>query len=215
MEKNRPIQSKKRYLFAFLIGTAIFILVFFLSYYISYLEFQRISTFQVETAYTIFEDKLNYVLFGGDICSEQAFQKISLDLGFQGRIIDDLEQKLGKQDQRVLFRKEFYTLIELEHLEFIKLMKEKCDSKINTILFFYSNDKKDIEDSENLGIVLNSVYNRNPEILIYSFDMNLNSTLIENLKNLYKIDTPNTLIINENASISNPRNIVEIESYLN
>lgn len=215
MEKDRPIQSKKRYLFAFLIGTAIFILVFFISYYVSYLEFQRISNFQVETAFTIFEDKLNYVLFGEDICSEQAFQKISLDLGFQGRIIDDLEQKLGKQDERVLFRKEFYTLIELEHLEFIKMMKEKCDAKINTILFFYSNEKKDIENSENLGVILNSVYNRNPKILIYSFDVNLNSTLIENLKNLYKIKTPNTLVINENASISSPKNIVEIESYLN
>jgi hypothetical protein len=214
--ENRAVQSKRRYVFALLIGTAVFVLVFLLSYYISYLEFQRVSTLQAQTAYEIFEDKLNYILFNENICSEKVFQEISTDLGFQGRIIDDLENKLGKNNENVLLRKKFYTLVELEHLEFINLLNEKCDFNINTILFFYSNEKSDLGKSEELGRLLGTVYARNQEnLMIYSFDINLNSKLIENLRNLYEIDRSSVIIINQETKLVNPQDLFEIENYLN
>ena len=215
MEMKRPVQSKKRYFMALLIGTAIFILVFFLSYYISYLEFQRVSTFQTETAYEIFENKLNYALFNQGVCSQETFEGISEALGFQGQIIDDLERKLGKNDKNVLLRKKFYTLVELEHLEFINMLNKECNSNINTILFFYSNTQNDLKNSEELGKLLGSVYSRNENLIIYSFDINLDSELIYNLKDLYDIEEPSTIIINEDNKLVSPEDISEIENYLN
>ena len=215
MDGNRPIQSKKRYFLALLIGTAVFILVFLISYYISYLEFQRVSTFQTETAYEIFENKLNYALFNQGACSKETFEDISEALGFQGRLIDDLERKLGKEDKNVLLRKKFYTLVELEHLEFIKMLNEECNSNINIILFFYSNTQEDLKDSEELGKLLSSVHSRNENLIIYSFDINLDSELIYNLKDLYGIEEPSTIIINEDHKLIDPEEISEIETYLN
>ena len=215
MDINRPVQSKKRYFLALLIGTVVFILVFLLSYYVSYLEFQRISTFQTETAYEIFKDKLNYALFDEDICSETAFKEISNALGFQGRLIDDLENKLGKNDENVLFRKKFYTLVELEHLEFIKLLNEKCDSGINTILFFYSNERNDLGKSEELGRLLDIVHSRNENLVIYSFDINLDSDLIGSLMGLYEVNKSSVIVINDEHKLINPQKLSEIENYLN
>lgn len=213
--KGRGLQSKKRYLFAFLIGTFIFIFIFALIYSISYLELQRISNLQGDIAYRIFEDKLAFSLFNQDICSNNHYlDKISDDLAFQGRIIDDLEEKFGKDDEKVLFRKKFYTLVELEHFEFVKILNEKCYSKRNTILFFYSNEKNDIVISENVGRLLNIIHSRNNNLTIYSFDINLKSNLINELKERYDIREFPTIIINENITIVNPQNINEIEKYL-
>jgi hypothetical protein len=212
--KERKIQSKKRYLLAFLIGTAIFILIFSLSYAISYLEFRRISNLQEDLAYDIFEDKLDYSLFDEGICANESFDRVSRDLGFQGRIIDDLERKLGKNNENVLFRKKFYTLIELEHFEFVKLLNERCNLEIQTILFFYSNSDPNLELSEEVGKLLDVVYNRNENLMMYSFDIDLDSDLTEKLKEKYMVDKSPTLIINEEVKVENPQNISDIEKHL-
>ena len=74
MMEDRKIQSRKRYLLAFLIGTVLFILIFFLSYSLSYFEYQRVSNLQESIAYSIFEDKLDYSFFNKQICSNESFK---------------------------------------------------------------------------------------------------------------------------------------------
>lgn len=213
MEK-RKIQSKDRYLLAFLIGTFLFVFIFSLSYALSYFEFQRVSGLQGHIAYEIFEDKLSYSLFNLDICLNENFKKVSQDLGFQGRIIDDLEKKLGKQNRVVLEQKKFYTLIELEHFEFVKSFNQKCGDKMNIILFFYSNEEGDLGKSEEVGRFLSVVHSRNSDLIIYSFDINLDSNLIEKLKEKYGIEVSSTIVINEGEPIVNPKNLFEIEAHL-
>jgi len=211
---KREFQSKKRYIVAFIIATLVFILVFFISYSLSYFEFQRVSNLQIKSTYDIFEDKLDYSIFNLGTCSVDSFEKISADLHFQGRIIDDLERKLGKDNRVVLLRKKFYTLIELEHLEFVKMLKQDCGLDIDTILFFYSNEKADLERSEDVGRLLGAIHSKNSEVIIYSFDINLDSELIEKLKTLYNVEVSPTVILDENTVLVNPKNIEDIEKYL-
>lgn len=212
--RNRGFLSQKRYIISFLIGTAIFILVFAITYSISYLEFGRVSNLQADLTYDIFEDKLDYSLFDEGVCTNESFDKVSRDLGFQGRIIDDLERKMGKDNENVLFRKKFYTLIELEHFEFVKLLNERCDRGVQTILFFYSNSDPNLETSEETGRLLGVVGSRNEDLMIYSFDIDLESDLIEKLKTKYDIERSSTLIINEEVKVENPKNILDIEKHL-
>ena len=208
-ETKRPIQSKKRYLFAFIIGTLIFILGFSITYSISYIEFQRISNFQDITSYSIFYDKLEHTLFNKDICAQSTFREISEDLGFQGRIIDDLERKFGK---------DFYNLVELEHFEFINQINKECNNNqnnnIQTILFFYSNKKTDLGKSEDTGRLLGTLSQRNKNLIIYSFDINLDTNIIQQLTDKYNIKTSPTIIINNKDKLENPENINQIEKYL-
>jgi hypothetical protein len=204
----------KRLIQAILIGTLIFFLGFVITTSISYLQFQRISTIQEETTYNIFKDKLNYEFFKGDICKKEFFSKISEELGFQGVIIDDLEKRLGKENQKVLLRKKLYTLVEVEHFEFVNNLNTQCNSNISTILFFYSNEKSNLDKSEETGMILDSVYRRNDNLIIYSFDINLNDQIITQLKEKYKIKTSPTVIINNNKKLENP-SIDEIGKYLN
>ena len=213
--EERKIQSKSRYLWAFIVGTAIFAVVFLISYSISYLEFQRISNLQGIIAYDIFEDKLDYSFFNLGTCSNESFKKISEDLGFQGNIINDLEGKLGKENPVVLEKKKFYTLIELEHFEFINMLNKDCGTKINTVLFFYSNRKEDIVEGEDTGRLLDVLYSRNSDnLMIYSFDVNLDSDLVKNLMKKYNIENSPTVIVNGKTKLFHPENINLIEKYL-
>ncbi len=211
----RKVQSKSRYLWAFIIGTAIFILGFAFTNGIAYLEFQRISSLQGPTSYQIFQDKLQYTLFDEDICAEESYLKISKDLSYQGQIIGDLETKLGKDNENVLFRKKFYTLIQLEHLEFVKIINEECEKDINIILFFYSNKKEDLADSERLGDILGPIYVRNKDnLVLYSIDLNLDSEIVKNLREKYDVED-SVIILNENQRFTEISNINEIETHLN
>jgi len=211
---ERKFQDKKRYLWALIIGTIIFLLVFLISNGISFLEFQRISNLQDSIAYKIFEDKLSVSFFNQPVCANESFNKISQDLGFQGKIINDLETKFGKNNEQVLQRKKFYSLIELEHFEFVKSRIENCGLSTNTILFFYSNEDKEIEQSKDVGKLLDEVYSRNNNIVIYSFDINLNSSLIKDLVEKYKVKSSPSLIINENSTIIEPIRIENVEKFL-
>lgn len=211
----RKIQSKSRYVLAFIIGTLIFVIGFAFTNMVAYLEFQRITNLQDPTSYEIFKDKLEYTLFDEDICSEYTFQKISEDLAYQGQIIGDLETKLGIDNPDVLFRKRFYTLIQLEHFEFVKLINQECDREINSILFFYSNEKDSLEESEKIGNMLGVIYQRNKEnLVLYSIDANLDSDIVQKLKAKYDVDDGITIIVNENTKFNYIDNIDEIENIL-
>lgn len=211
---KRKIQSKKIYILAFLIGTFIFLNVFLLTYTLSYFEYQRISNIQQQLSYDIFEDKLYYSLFDKNMCSVSSFKEISEDLRFQGAIIDELEHKFGKNDKNVLFRKKYYSLIELEHFEFTQNMVDKCGLNISTIFFFYSNKEADIKKSEDAGKLLDSVFQRNSNLMIYSFDINLDDDLIASLRDKYNITMSPTMIIDEKIKVESPNNIDNLEKYL-
>lgn len=211
---NRKLQSKSRYIKAFVFATLVFILGFAMSYGVSYIELSRINSLQQSISYDIFSDKLDYSLFGEDICSIESYNEISKDLGIQGKIIDDLENRFGKEDKSVLFRKEFYTLALIEHFEFVKERNLMCEDFVNTILFFYSNEEEDLQDSEEIGRLLEIIHSKNEKLVIYSFDINLRSKLMKNILNKYGIDKEGILIINNNQFIENPRNLTEIESNL-
>jgi len=210
----REIQSKRRYFLAFIIGTAIFLIGFGITYAISYLEFQRVTNMQGPLSYSIFQEKLKYSFFNKSLCSEESFLDVSKELAFQGRIIDDLEKKLGKNNENVIFRKKFYSLIEVEHLEFIEIRNKQCNESINTITFFYSNEQKDAKASEDAGELLNVLSSKYPSLKIYSFDINLDSDLVKQLMQMHKVTKSPSVVINEKKLIESPKNTKEIENYL-
>ena len=216
MEK-RDFESKNRYVISLIIATVVFLLIFAISYSISYFELRRVSDLQIGVGYEIFEDKLDRSFFNEQICNGSSFGKVSQDLSFQGRIMDDLERRLGKQNENVLLRKKFYSLIEIEHLEFVKEFNNNCSKskeKINTILFFYSNNESYIKESEEAGRILGVVAERNQNLIIYSFDIDLESDLVNKLEKKYNVTSSSTAVINEKTSIKLPANIQEIEKHL-
>ena len=211
---KRKVQSKKRYIVAFLIGTFLFLLIVVGGYFFAQIQYNRISNLQGITFYSIYEGKSSYTLFGEDICLENNFREISDLLVFQGRSIDDLEEKLGKTDKYVLEQKKFYTVLLLEHLDYVNLYNERCSEDILYLLFFYSNLGEKEELSSNAGKVLDQVYFNNKNLVIYSFDCDLESSIINSLKNKYNITYIPSVIVDGNTVLNWPFDVSDVEKYL-
>jgi glutaredoxin len=181
---------------------------------ISKVELGRVYSIQGEMAQDIFKDKLAYSFFEEKVCSQESFSQISKDLGYSGSIINSLEEKLGKEDERVLEQKKFYTLVLLEHLEFLKDYNSICNTSLDYILFFYSNQKGQYKSSENLGKMLDVLTVEKQNVSVYSFDINLDSELIEKLVKKYNITQAPTIVINGNVKLEEVQSINEVKSYL-
>ena len=104
--------------------------------------------------------------------------------------------------------------MELEHFEFINEYNEKCNQNRTTILFFYSNLKKDLDESERVGRLLDFVSEKNKNVHIYSFDINLDSRIINNLKQSYNIQSSPSIIINKNQKIDSQIDLDKIEKHI-
>ena len=212
METHR-LDNWGLYLIALLISTVVFIIVLIVASFVSNFESTDLLKNQFENSYSIFKDKY---LFSQNqlLCQEGSLDQVSKDLFFHGKVISDLEERLGKNNEQVLFQKKFYTLVLLEHLDFVNQINLKCNYSIPTILFFYSNKDETIDKNENVGNLLDHLSNKYSELKVYSFDVNLNDALIESLILRYNVNEVPTVVLGNGTSIVNPTNVDQIETYL-
>lgn len=215
MKKGRKVkefQSKKRYLASFVIGTLLFLLIIGLSYSIAIYQYTKVSDVQGSTAYSLLEKKISYTFFDDDICSVKRFEEISTSLGEQGKVLEDLENKFGRNNVQVLERKRFYSVLLLEHLDYTQTYNEQCQDYKDSLLFFYSN-VGNLDASEKAGRVLDSVNSEN-DVFIYSFDLDLDSIIIQELKEKYDIESSPTIVINGEEKLMWPFSKEKIEDFL-
>ncbi len=204
-----------KYIIAFLISIVIFILIFVLAYSVSYLNYQRISyesniikdnIILLDELALQFEDEFN--------CNNKILFESSERLDFVGNQIYTLESRLGNNDLRVLEQKKLYTQLEIQHFNIIRKLKLKCDGNFITVLFFYSNEKEYIEESEKTGFILNSFKKDDPNrIMIYSFDYNLDIDILHNIKLNYNITKAPIILINE-VDLIHLNDVDELIQYL-
>lgn len=129
MEK-RKLDNKRRYLYALIIAIFLFVFGFLISYSMNIFEFERVSALQDDIFYDFYETQLSYDFFGLEACDKtDVLDKLGESLDFQGVMLENFEQKFGKNDPRVIERKKYYALVQLSHFEFMQKMNEDCGFK--------------------------------------------------------------------------------------
>ncbi|MFW5846565.1 MAG: hypothetical protein ACOCUU_00255 [Nanoarchaeota archaeon] len=210
MEKNT--RYLRNFIIAVILGTIIFIGIFFLGYILSYYNSQKLIQSQEDLRYELLSFEIQKNLLGDD-CENFNPYLFSEKMDNLGRIIGILEQRLGENNPDILQQKKIYSLLETRHFLYIKENNENCPNEIPTILFFYSNEKNLKERAEEIGIMLSSLKNQE-EVMVYSFDYNLDSNVIDILKQKYNINQPNMLVINEKAIINKFKNVNDIKEHI-
>jgi len=212
--KKRKLDSKPRYFYAIFISLFLFFSGFAISYGINSFEFERVSNLQEGIYYDFFKTELSYDLFKENNCNLDLLDSLSKSLNFQGTMLQKFEDEFGKDNSHVIERKKYYTLLELSHFNFMKKIDKECNFNNNFILFFYSNDKKYLDDSEKIGKILTHLKEVNPSVLIYSFNSDSESPLIKELKKKYEIKKNIFILINEKYGLDYIENISQLENYL-
>lgn len=214
MEK-RKLDNRWRYVYAIFIAVFLFFLGFLISYSLNLFELNRVSNLQEDIYYDFYKTKILYDYFDIESCNAKYLSDLGSSLDFQGSMITSFEEKLGKENFRVLERKKFYFLLELSHYSFMKGIQDKCGFNNKFILFFYSNQGSDADYSINLGRLLSHAKSRDNSILIYSFDYNSEDVLVSALKLKYKINQPGQFVINEEKVDEKIYDLNTLNKYLN
>jgi len=202
--------DKFKLLIAFIIGNILFLGGFMASSWIILSESQRNLALQQEI-----HEQITFMDSQTEFYCANYNPGVSIELNEAGSFLTLLEKKLGKNSPEIISQKENYSLLELKHFYSIKSYMQKCDKALTTILFFYSNQEDFIDDAETKGFIISKLKELYPEtVMVYSFDYDLNSDVIRNLKSLYNIQKPNTIIINEAYSIDKLDDIDQFKPYL-
>jgi len=202
----------KRALLAFLIATIIFINAFLIAYGVSYSKFRSIAINQEEIYYNLLKSNLEKQL---KLSSCDFFPyEFSEELDSMGSLLGILEERFGKSDSKVIRQKEIYSMLELQHYFLVNNYNKECNKKLPTILFFYSNNENYINNAERIGFILSTLKNQNKDVMIYSFDYDLDFEIIELLKEKYNITQPNVIVINGKEKLMSVENLAEIQKYL-
>jgi len=209
MEEKRPVYVGRIFL-AFIIATIIFISAFLISYGVSYSKSRSIAINQEKIYYNLLNSQLEKQLRVFSCDSFIPYQ-FATDLSSMGSLLGILEERFGKNDEKVIKQKEIYSMLELQHYFLVKDYNLECNKSLSTILFFYSNNENFIDSAEKMGFILSSLKIQNKEVMIYSFDYDLDLNIIKLLKEKYEILQPNTVIVNEETKINDLEKIEELE----
>lgn len=136
--------------------------------------------------------------------SELFEEKITL-----GKMMTELEKRMGKENEDVIAKKEIYELIEIKTLQYMERIKTECGDDFNIVLLFYTNRKGDtlgsVDGCEDQGKILDQiVYDREHseganKVYVFVFDANSRNMATEALIEKYGITSVPSLVINGKA----------------
>lgn len=211
-ELKRPPYGKNLVI-SLILATIVFVGIFYVGYGVSYVKYQNILQSQERIRYDLLSFDVEKSFIGED-CSAFNPYLFSEEMDNMGKVIGILEDRLGKLNSDVLNQKKTYALLEARHFLYIKEHNLKCNNSIPVIFLFYSNYGAYKEEAERLGFMLSTIKQSSSEVLIYSFDYDLDSSLINLLKEKYNVVKPNTLVINEKTFLNVFEDVEDIKRIL-
>jgi len=148
-------------------------------------------------------------------CNSFVLDETSDKLNYLGELITTLEVKKGKNNNEVLELKKMYTLLEARHMILIKQKNTQCNQNYSTFLFFYSNEKECQTKEGDISFILSYLRKKYDFVRVYSFDVNLDSEIIKFLKDAYKIEGCESVVLNDKKIEGKIENSDDFEVLLN
>ncbi|MBT4376619.1 hypothetical protein HOD29_04560 [archaeon] len=208
---KRKFDDPWRYLFAFTIAIFLLLFGFLASYAITNFELDRVSSIQENIFYDFFEKQVTHdLVIDLDKCNLESYEEIGEVLDFQGSMFSQLETQLGKKDDEINTKKENYYLLQLSHYNLMKKLNEECSFERNFVLFFYSNDELEVDNSERLGRIITHLKAQDDSVMVYSFDGNSNSDLMKLVRSKFGIGNEVTILVNEDIKLTSVKDIDDI-----
>ena len=188
----------KKYLIVLAITTLVFLGALFASNYFSEKRLAEIKSIENNISLDILSSETQFALLKESSCKaidhSTAFSEELSDLA---KKLSYMEENLGDKNPDVLSLKKYYSLLQTKGYLLVGKVNEKCGIKPITIIYFYSN-KGDCADCKKEGYVLTKLREEYPELRIYSFDYNLDLSVVKTMKSIYMIkDTLPALVISD------------------
>lgn len=130
-----------------------------------------------------------------NLCHAEGLIPINNQLNELGNKLTIIEKDTSRSFEAQLLAEQ-YVALEVKHFLLIKDINQECGKKYSTVLYFFSPDRGECSNCAAQGALLTEVKEQMPELMIYSFNWNIDSPVIDRLLLDYDVDTIPTLVIN-------------------
>jgi len=205
----------KKYIFTFVLTTALFATAFFASSFFSEKRVQNVKEIQDNIAIDILSSETQFDLLKEVSCSNVNDSMLSPQLSEIGDKLSKTESDRGANDPDVVYLKKYYTLLEVKDYLLSKQFVAKCGQtkKPVSIIYFYSN-AGDCPQCEKEGYVLTRLKEKYPDLRVYSFDYNLDLSAVDSMKRIYKITSSLPGLVIEDKTYIGFKSVEELEALL-
>ncbi len=205
----------KKYTFTFFVTTAIFATAFFASTFFSQKRVENVKFIQDNIAIDILSSETQFDLLKEVPCQNVNDSILSPELNDLGDRLSHTENIRGEKDADVIYLKKYYSLLQVKDYLLSKKVAEKCGSlkKQVFIIYFYSN-KGNCLDCQKEGYVLTRLKEKYPELRVYSFDFDLDLSVINSLKSIYKVQSALPVLIIDDKTYTGYQSIEDLEKLL-
>ncbi len=170
-------------------------------YFASYLSNHKIKTLrdsQDKISIDILSLETKFALLKQASCENfNEDSVLTLELASLGSRLEVMENQLGTDNSDVRQLKEYYSVLEVKDFMLMNDVSTRCKLRSQYVLYFYRNTPP-CPDCEKEGYVLSTLREKYPALRIYSFDLSLDSSVINAMVSVYKIpDTVPVLVISQ------------------
>jgi hypothetical protein len=205
----------RKYTFTFFVTVAIFATAFFASTFFSNKRVENVKFIQDNIAIDILSSETQFDLLKEVPCQNISDSMLSPELNVLGDKLSHTENERGEEDQDVIYLKKYYSLLQVKDYLLSKKLAEKCGAKKQPvfIIYFYSN-VGDCPDCIKEGYVLTRLKEKYPDLRVYSFDYNLQLSVIDSLKSIYRVESALPALVIEDTTYTGYKSVEDLEALL-
>ncbi len=205
----------RKYTFTFFVTVTIFATAFFASTFFSSKRVENVKFIQDNIAIDILSSETQFDLLKEVPCQNVGDSMLSPELNLLGDKLSHTENERGEKDEDVIYLKKYYSLLQVKDYLLSKKLAEKCGAvkKPVFIIYFYSN-RGDCLDCQKEGYVLTRLKEKYPELRVYSFDYNLDLSVTDSLKAIYRISNALPALVIEDKTYTGYKSVEDLEALL-
>ena len=197
--------KKSIFVYALIITIVMFSLIFFANYGLN-MEREKVVANRMEDVLEEYKDLQTIYLLSDIYGADMACLSFKEQLSKMDKSVWEAGQKLDRyrelseefsNDPVFIEQKVKFNRNEAMYYAMLKSMKTKCDVDQTIILYFYKK-KSECPDCDAQSFVLTDINKKiDPELSIFSFDLNLNISSINMLQSFYGVDSYPCMVVEE------------------
>jgi len=131
----------------------------------------------------------------------------------EGQKVEEYE-KANRFTPTIFVEKERYALLDLQFWLNSIDMKRICNASYSTVIYFYSQYNKTVEQGFQDKVLLDLKEKCGPQIIYITFPSDMGITTLNVIRDIYNIEKLPAIMINESIVLYSPKSMRELEKYV-
>ena len=203
----------KKYIIVFFITATLFASAFYFTSHFYNDKISQLKSIQDNISIDILSSETQFSLLQELSCKDVDNSILSQEINNIANKINYSEKNFATDNTDIRYLKRYYSLLEIKDYLLMKKMNERCGTKNSFIFYMYSPDPT-CTDCIKQEYVLSVLREKYPQLRIYSFDYNLDLSVIKALISIYKIPQTVPVMVIDGQNYSGFKTMEEVESII-